>query len=229
MSFFESYENLMAIFLFIPLAISTCLSYLTVIKNYGSVINIPEWKKAIGAISCEIFFISVLVIFFYKYIKVGNWKMLIIIALTFVCGIIFLIIKQFIPQIDNWFHKITKEEDAKANNQDTDTAKRSVKKISGRGEKITDYIGIILSAFSRFTFGLYIIITISLRIIIQYKQSEIDANTIVQILTCWEITALIISVIETLVRASAICAILTEPKPIPDDTALNRIKERLSE
>lgn len=226
MKFLENLDLMLPVMVFIPLAISASLSYMLTIRNYGAVVYNPPWKKIINSITNEIFFIFIFGIYIKKYFNSKNWKELIATILFLIICFCLIIISRFFPRINEYLRSktTTKEEKLKANKQSTNNKKHN----SNRLIPMSGYISVVLSYFSRITFAIFILITIILNAILN-TYNNINFDAISKIINYWNIIANVVTSISISINSHLIFELLSEQRTIPNDSKINKLKERLND
>ncbi len=224
MNFFENYNLLILVFLLLPLFLAVLCSYFSAIRNYGSIINKPQWKKTVGAIIGIMFFGIIIAIFIHDCFVLKKYVSIVWMFLFFVIDIVLIVLSRFVPKIDKWI-----EEKAQTGNRDQNNNQKSKKKNKYSSlETTVNYIEIVLTVFSQFTFAGFIICSIILRIVL-LKNNYLNATSIEVTLKYWEVIATGVSIISIVIYLHTIYSSLANPKQMPDDTQLNNVKDRLAE
>lgn len=225
MSFLENFEVMLSTLVFIPLAISASLSYTMTVRNYGAVVYNPSWKKIISSITNEIFFVFIFGLYIVKYYNSKNWgKLVTTISYLIICFCV-IIISRFFPKINNRL-----KEWAKINGKKPidDPKRKKGKNSPDRLSSISGYISVVLSYFSLITFAMFILVTIILYIIAN-KFNKLGFENVLKIINYWNIIANVVTSVSISVNGHLIFKLLSEKNTIPNDSEINKIKERLND
>lgn len=249
MKFFEDYYLLLLVFLIFPLLLAVGGAYFSTIRNYGSIIKKPPWKKTVESIVGVMFFGFVLGIYIHNYILSRAYKSIILIFTSFIVTIVLIFLSRFMPavkeEVKRTVKKVAEEVVEKAAEKaiekevkkelkkwfNVDPANQSYTKRREKNpspEETASYINIVLTVFSRFVFAGFIICSLFLRIIL-LKFDSFNHASIERTLRYWDIAAIGISIISTSVYLHTIYTSLTNPSAIPDNTQLSNVKDRLAE
>lgn len=226
MKFLENFDLLLPVFVFIPLAVSASFSYMLTIRNYGAAVYNPPWKKIISSITNEIFFLFVFGVYIKGHIYHKEWKGLTLTILFFIMCFGIIIISRFFPRINEHIRNktATKEEKTKVKKQVMNRRKID----SNRMIPMSEYIGVVLSYFSRFTFAMFILIIIILNAILN-TYNNINNEAISKVITYWNIIANVVTSISISINSHLIFELLSEQRNIPNDSKINKLKERLND